>query len=124
MSVPVPKGVSTAKVLMVGAGGIGCELLKSLLCSGFKNITLLDLDTIDVSNLNRQFLFRREHVGKSKAMVAREAAMEFVENKEELNIVAHHDNIKNSKFGLEFFKSFDIVLNALDNRMVMHFISI
>ncbi len=54
---------------MVGAGGIGCELLKTLVLSGFEDIEMIDLDTIDVSNLNRQFLFRKRHVGMSKAKV-------------------------------------------------------
>jgi molybdopterin/thiamine biosynthesis adenylyltransferase len=54
---------------MVGAGGIGCELLKNLVLSGFGDIHIVDLDTIDLSNLNRQFLFRHEHINKSKALV-------------------------------------------------------
>lgn len=54
---------------MVGAGGIGCELLKNLVLTGFGEVHIVDLDTIDLSNLNRQFLFRHEHIKKSKALV-------------------------------------------------------
>ena len=59
-----------ARILMVGAGGIGCELLKNLVLTGFGEIHIVDLDTIDLSNLNRQFLFRHEHIKKSKALVS------------------------------------------------------
>jgi ubiquitin-like 1-activating enzyme E1 B len=61
-----------ARILMVGAGGIGCELLKNLVLTGFGEIHIVDLDTIDLSNLNRQFLFRYEHIKKSKALVSHE----------------------------------------------------
>lgn len=64
------------RVLMVGAGGIGCELLKNLVCTGFGEIHVVDLDTIDLSNLNRQFLFRHEHIKRSKALVSRGYYME------------------------------------------------
>lgn len=79
------------RTLIVGAGGIGCELrmlcpvpacilpddrqllvlfaVKNVVLAGFGHITLLDLDTIDLSNLNRQFLFRKKDVKQSKAMV-------------------------------------------------------
>lgn len=59
-----------SRVLMVGAGGIGCELLKNLVLTGFGEIHIVDLDTIDLSNLNRQFLFRHDHIKKSKALVS------------------------------------------------------
>ncbi|KAJ3113534.1 E1 ubiquitin-activating protein uba2 [Physocladia obscura] len=115
-----------ARVLMVGAGGIGCELLKDLVLSGFKNIVIMDLDTIDVSNLNRQFLFQKQHVSKPKAYVrtlilfllighkpvASESALRF---NPAANIVAHHRSIFDAEFNVSWFRSFDLVMNALDN---------
>ncbi|KAH9893819.1 SUMO-activating enzyme subunit uba-2 [Xylariomycetidae sp. FL2044] len=105
-------GVSQARVLMVGAGGIGCELLKNLVLTGFGQVHIVDLDTIDLSNLNRQFLFRHEHIKKSKALVAKEAAQKFNPN---VKIVAHHANIKDAQFNVEWFSEFKLVFNALDN---------
>ncbi|CAI0437904.1 unnamed protein product, partial [Linum tenue] len=106
---PAIKG---AKVLMVGAGGIGCELLKTLALSGFEDIHIIDMDTIEVSNLNRQFLFRQKHVGQSKAKVARDAVLRF---RPHISITSHHANVKDSSFNVDFFKQFNVVLNGLDN---------
>lgn len=104
--------VKQACVLMVGAGGIGCELLKNLVLTGFGEVHVVDLDTIDLSNLNRQFLFRQEHITKSKALVAKEAAQKFNPN---VSVVAHHANIKDAEFNVAWFRGFKIVFNALDN---------
>lgn len=104
--------IQSSKILVVGAGGIGCELIKNLVLSGFENIVVVDLDTIDVSNLNRQFLFRKEHVGQPKALVARSAALKF---NPRCSIEAHHANIKASEFHLGWFSGFAAAVNALDN---------
>jgi ubiquitin-like 1-activating enzyme E1 B len=117
--------IVTSKILVVGAGGIGCELLKNLALSGFRHVEVIDLDTIDVSNLNRQFLFRSHHVGSPKCEVAVQAALSMCPSviDDEANdregkpvYIAHHGNVKdNERFGLSFFQTFDVVLNALDN---------
>ncbi|KAM7191346.1 ubiquitin-activating enzyme E1 3 [Rhypophila sp. PSN 637] len=104
--------VKQARVLMVGAGGIGCELLKNLALSGFGEIHVVDLDTIDLSNLNRQFLFRHDHIKKSKALVATEVAQKF---NPDVKIIAYHANIKEAQFNIDWFSSFTVVFNALDN---------
>ncbi|KAI5300167.1 hypothetical protein KEM56_002676 [Ascosphaera pollenicola] len=106
------KRLKSSKVLLVGAGGIGCELLKNLVLSGFGNIDVIDLDTIDLSNLNRQFLFRHEHIKKSKALIAKEVASKF---RPGAKIKAHLANIKDPQFSVDWFASFDLVFNALDN---------
>ena len=80
---------TSTRALLVGAGGIGCELLKTLSPHNFKHIFIVplsspqncrvddyvDLDTIDLSNLNRQFLFRHQHIKKSKALVRAQVRM-------------------------------------------------
>lgn len=91
--------VAAARLLVVGAGGIGCELLKNLVFCGFKDIEIIDLDTIDVSNLNRQFLFRQEHVGQPKSVVATKAAISF---NPDVKIVSHYGNIKDHQFGIRY----------------------
>jgi len=109
--------IISSKILLVGAGGIGCELLKNLALAGFTNVEVIDLDTIDVSNLNRQFLFRRHHVGMPKCTVACQAALDMLPTpKEDAKYLAHHGNVcDNSKFNVQYVSSFHLVLNALDN---------
>lgn len=97
-------------MLVIGAGGIGCELIKNLALLKVGQLTIVDLDTVDVSNLNRQFLFRKEHVGKPKAEVAAEAARKLNPG---VLVEFMCDNIKN--FDQSFVARFDVVMSALDN---------
>lgn len=106
------EAIRKARLLVVGAGGVGCELVKNLASVGFGHVTLVDLDTIDFSNLNRQFLFRRKHVGKPKATQAAEAIQEMLPGTTVEGIMA---NIKSPRFSVDFFKTFHVVCNALDN---------
>src|SRR5437868_6884816 len=57
-------------IFVVGAGAIGCELLKNLIMVGFKNIIIADMDHIEKSNLSRHFLFNDENIGQSKSEIA------------------------------------------------------
>eukprot|EP01043_Picozoa_sp_COSAG02_P059719 COSAG02_NODE_7662_length_2907_cov_2.975071_2_plen_250_part_00 len=109
---PALNCVHGAQVLVVGAGGIGCELLKNLVLTGFTDLTVIDLDTIDVSNLNRQFLFRKHNVGQSKSEVATEAVLKMNPH---CSIKHYCDNVMKPEFGVSFVKQFDVVMNALDN---------
>lgn len=101
------------KVLLVGAGGIGCELLKDLIMMNIGEIHVLDLDTIDLSNLNRQFLFRHKDIKQSKSKTAIKAVESFTYKSK---LYSYHGSILDNKmFPISFFKQFDIIYNALDN---------
>ncbi|VEU23114.1 DEKNAAC104278 [Brettanomyces naardenensis] len=79
----------------------------------YGEIHVLDLDTIDLSNLNRQFLFRQKDIKASKALTAVKAVQHM---NHASKLVAHHGNIMDTKqFPLSFFQGFDMIFNALDN---------
>lgn len=111
----IPKSIQDKKVFIVGSGAIGCELLKNLVMLGIKNITITDPDSIEESNLSRQFLFNQTHLNKSKSESAKETIETF---KDELNITALQDKMSSEsedKFNVDFYKNQDIIFNALDN---------
>ncbi|MEQ2265361.1 hypothetical protein XENORESO_006189 [Xenotaenia resolanae] len=108
------------KYFLVGAGAIGCELLKNFALIGLGagdegHITVTDMDFIERSNLNRQFLFRSKDIGKPKSEVAAKAVAEM---NPQIKITAHQNRLDPDSEGLydySFFMGLDGVAAALDN---------
>lgn len=100
-----------ASVLVIGAGGLGCPVIQYLASAGVGKLGILDYDIIEVSNLSRQPLFRMEDVGKSKAHVASQRALEL---NEELIVSTHNEKLtdQNSK---QIISQYDIVADCCDN---------
>ncbi|KAL0225634.1 hypothetical protein P9112_012958 [Eukaryota sp. TZLM1-RC] len=98
-----------ANVLCVGAGGLGCEILKCLALSGFRNISVIDMDTIESSNLNRQFLFSPSDVGRYKA----EAAADSIKDRFDVDIKSFNCRIE--EMSIDWFASFNVIIGGLDS---------
>src|SRR5436309_6389298 len=101
-----------AKVLVIGAGALGNELLKNLALLGVGNVLVADMDRIENSNLSRSVLYRAKDNGELKATAAARAAKEIYPD---LNVRAFNGNIVYD-LGLGVFRWADIVLGGLDNR--------
>ncbi|KAA0160933.1 hypothetical protein FNF31_04005 [Cafeteria roenbergensis] len=112
--------LQSRKVFLVGSGALGCEFLKNfammgLGCGADGRVTVTDMDNIEVSNLNRQFLFRPEDVGKAKSVCAAAAAKAMNPDLkvEALEVPVGPDT--ESTFDDAFWSGLDLVTNALDN---------
>lgn len=104
--------LAAAKVLVVGAGALGNEVVKNLALLGVGTVVLIDLDEIETSNLSRSVLFRAGDGGKSKAVVAASRAKEL--NPDVTFIPIHGDVL--TDLGLGLFAEMDVVIGCLDNR--------
>jgi adenylyltransferase/sulfurtransferase len=104
--------IRAARVLVIGAGALGNEILKNLALLGFSNIVVVDLDSIESSNLSRSILYRAKDIGRRKADVAAEAVREILP---EASIHPITANVVTG-LGLGLFGWADLVLAGLDNR--------
>ncbi|ODV68455.1 ubiquitin-activating enzyme E1 1 [Hyphopichia burtonii NRRL Y-1933] len=114
--------ISNLKVFLVGSGAIGCEMLKNWAMMGLGagpngQIIITDMDSIEKSNLNRQFLFRPKDVGKNKSDVAAQAVQVMnpdLEGKIESKLEKVGSDTEHI-FDDNFWNNLDFVTNALDN---------
>ena len=104
--------LAVARVLVVGAGALGNEVLKNLALLGIGTTIVIDLDAVEPSNLSRSVLFRSEDGGRSKAEVAAQRAGEI--NPEVTFHPIRGDAI--TDLGLGLFADVDVVIGCLDNR--------
>jgi molybdopterin/thiamine biosynthesis adenylyltransferase len=104
--------IRSARVLVIGAGALGNEILKNLALLGFGNIVVVDMDVIDATNLSRSILYRSTDVGKRKADVAAKATRDIFP---EASVHPINANVVHG-LGLGLFGWADIVLAGLDNR--------
>lgn len=100
-----------ARVLVIGSGGLGCPALLYLAAAGIGNIGIIDPDTVDISNLQRQVLFGVEDIGKNKAEAAK---IKLLKLNPDIQIQAYPFKIT-SENALEIIKDYDIIADGSDN---------
>jgi sulfur-carrier protein adenylyltransferase/sulfurtransferase len=111
--------LKTAKVLVVGAGGLGCAVLQYLTVAGIGKIGIAEFDMVDESNLQRQVLYGSDDVGKLKSIIAK-SRLENLNSLVEFEIFNLMIDKSNSP---ALFKNFDIIVDATDNFETRYIIS-
>lgn len=103
--------LESSKVLIVGAGGLGCPAIQSLTISGIGHIGIIDGDDVELSNLHRQPLFIEQDIGQNKAIAAARKAKELNPG---VTIKAFNQHL-DEHFTHEMFEEYDIILDGTDN---------
>lgn len=105
------KKLKAARVLVIGAGGLGAPMLQYLAAAGVGTIGIVDVDKVDASNLHRQILFGVSDIGRSKVEVARER-LEQINPHIRINV---HETRLTSGNALDIIRDYDIVADGTDN---------
>ena len=100
-----------AKVLCVGAGGLGSPALMYLAAAGVGTLGIVEFDTVDESNLQRQIIHGQSDIGKSKALSAKEKIAEINPN---VNVVVHEVRLDTDNV-MEIFAQYDLIVDGTDN---------
>jgi sulfur-carrier protein adenylyltransferase/sulfurtransferase len=103
--------LQNAKVLIVGAGGLGSVVLPYLAGAGIGEIGIMDHDVIELTNLQRQVIYKEESVGKSKAVEAKDIAQS-LNSSVKVNAISEKLSPKNA---LKLFEYYDIIIDATDH---------
>jgi len=99
------------KVLVIGAGGLGCPILSYLTAAGVGTIGIIDEDIVDESNLQRQILFSTEDIGKPKVKVAEQ---KLSKQNPFVNFEVYHQRLTKEN-ALSIFEKYDIIVDGSDN---------
>ncbi|WP_027137341.1 HesA/MoeB/ThiF family protein [Gaetbulibacter saemankumensis] len=103
--------ISNSKVLVIGAGGLGCPILQYLAAAGVGFLGIIDFDTVDLTNLQRQVLYGNSSLGKNKALAAKSRLSDL---NSDINIIAYPEPLTYQN-ALDLFKQYDIVVDGSDN---------
>ncbi len=103
--------ISGKSACIIGCGGLGCNVAVHLVGAGIGKLLICDFDTVSNSNLNRQFLYNKKDIGKSKCITAKEKLIDYSDGTE---ILSFEKKIEKEE-DLDFATECDIVILAVDN---------